>query len=102
MGILKATGKTGNRKLEWEFAQKKREETTARKYICSLTSPGMTCDGAYGDLVHKLRNTTRDFEFHLYCLVQQSKLEYLYEKKTGTHAHRSWAMMLAKSSPTDT
>ena len=57
---------------------RKREEMTARKNICSLTPLGMTRDGAHGDLVHKPRNTTRDFEFHLYCLVQQSKL---YEKR---------------------
>ena len=62
--------------------------------------------------VHELRNATMDFEFLLYHLVQQLKLEDLYEKWVHmptwtidtviTHHSLARAMMLAKSSPTHT
>ena len=74
---------------EWETGRERetgicaKEETTARKDLCSLISPGIG-DGAHGNLVHELRSTTMDFEFHLYHLVQQSELEDLYEKQAHT------------------
>ena len=72
-----------SRERETGICAKRREETTARKDFRSLRSPGIG-DGAHGDLVHELRSTKIDFEFHLYHLIQQSELEDLYEKRVHT------------------
>ena len=74
----------GNRKREREFAQEEEKRRPLVKIFVYQHLQGWLGDGAYHDLVRQLRSTTMDFEFHLYRLVQQSKLEDLYEKRVHT------------------
>ena len=94
---------------EWEFAQK--EEKTARRDHCSLTSPGMTRRR------RPRQSYSRTIEHNNGLRVSSIPLGSALKTRRsvwqmGTHAHLVYwycnhssltrAMMLAKSSPTDT